>query len=76
MEHWLLQILVAGKCMDTAWGQVCPLWHPVEKTFIMWLDEKTISVFTRALSKKESAPIHSSIFKMLFKRAIKSHQYV
>lgn len=66
MEHWLWQILVAGKCMDTAWGQVCPLWHPVEKTFIMGLGEKTILVFTGTLSKKESAPIHISIFKMLF----------
>lgn len=42
----------------------------------MWLDEKTISVYAGTLFKEESAPIHISIFKMLFKRAIKSHQYV
>lgn len=28
MERWLWQKLVSGKCMDTAWGQVCPRLHP------------------------------------------------
>lgn len=34
MEHWPWQMLVAGKCTGTAWGQVCPQLRPVRKVIV------------------------------------------
>lgn len=58
MERWPWQILGAGKCTGTAWGQVCPQWHPVRNTFkLLQLAAEThsLTVLTKILSKPLSA---------------------